>query len=152
MLYDGSNIWITDFDAATLIKLNSDGSVAQTLPSIEGPTFPLFDGTNIWVPNAITSKVIVVRVKDALGNSLPTAFLLAELSNNGLSNPVAIAFDGERIGIINQGNHSISLWKAADLTPLGNFPTGANTSPARVCSDGLNFWIVLGISHKLARF
>jgi hypothetical protein len=49
-------------------------------------------------------------------------------------------------------NNSVSLWKAADLSPLGTFSTGANTSPAHVCSDGLNFWITLNNAAKLARF
>jgi hypothetical protein len=31
ILYDGANIWVTDREASTLIKLNADGSIAQTL-------------------------------------------------------------------------------------------------------------------------
>jgi DNA-binding beta-propeller fold protein YncE len=152
ILFDGSNIWVTDFNANTLLKLNSDGSIAQTLSMLDAPHNPVFDGTNIWIPHAVSPAVILVRVKDASGNSLPSAFLLSNVTGNGLNGSVAAAFDGERILVTNQSNSSVSLWKAADLTPLGNFPTGPSTLPSAACSDGLNFWIVLNGSHKLARF
>jgi hypothetical protein len=154
MLYDGSNIWVTDNIADTLLKLNADGSIAQTIPVGSAPGFPVFDGTNIWVPNngSGAHSVTVVRVKDAAGNPLASAFVLATLTENGLNFPLSAAFDGERILVVNE-NDSVSLWKAADLTPLGTVPTGGpDTNPSRSCSDGLNFWIVPGGTNKLARF
>jgi hypothetical protein len=151
ILYDGSNIWVTDASAGTLLKLNSNGSIAQTINVGSNPRRPVFDGTNIWVPNFEEGSVTVVRVKDAVGNPLTTAFVLETLTGNGLSNALTMAFDGERILVANNGG-SVSLWKAADLTPLGSVPTGANTSPSGACSDGLNFWITLSVANKLARF
>ena len=47
---------------------------------------------------------------------------------------------------------SVSLWKAADLTPLGSFPTGAATVPYGACSDGVNVWVTLASTNQLARF
>jgi hypothetical protein len=152
ILYDGSNIWVTDRTAHTLLKLNTDGSIAQTINMGTTPFFPVFDGTNIWVPNNNSNSVSVVRVKDAGGNPLATPFVLATLTDNGLSNPVTAAFDGERLLVTNAGGSSVSLWKAADLTPLGSFSTDALTDPFGACSDGLNFWITLGNTNKLARF
>jgi hypothetical protein len=96
--------------------------------------------------------VTVVRVKDAAGNPLATPFVLATLTGNGLNAPVTAAFDGERILVTNNGGNTVSMWKAADLTPLGSFPTGAGSSPFGACSDGLNFWITLRFADKLARF
>jgi DNA-binding beta-propeller fold protein YncE len=32
ILYDGSNIWVTDLFNHTLLKLNTDGSIAQSIP------------------------------------------------------------------------------------------------------------------------
>jgi hypothetical protein len=78
--------------------------------------------------------------------------VLATLTGNGLNTPTTTAFDGERILVTNVSNNSVSLWKAADLTPLGNISTGANTTPFGACSDGLNFWIILNNTGKLARF
>jgi hypothetical protein len=152
ILYDGSNIWVTDRDTASLLKLNSDGSIAQTIPVGNFPQHSVFDGTNIWVPNLTSNSVTVVRVKDTSGNPLTTAFVLATLTGNGLNFSATAAFDGERILITNPGNSSISLWKAVDLTPLGTFSTGASTQPFGACSDGLNFWISLNSTSKLARF
>jgi hypothetical protein len=152
ILYDGSNIWVTDQDTDSLLKLNANGSIAQTIAVGDAPRNPVFDGTNIWVPNQGSDSVTVVRVKDAQGKPLASAFVLATLTGNGLNSPITAAFDGERILVINPFDDSVSLWKAADLTPLGSFPTGNSSSPAAACSDGLNFWITLSNTDKLARF
>jgi DNA-binding beta-propeller fold protein YncE len=152
LLFDGSNIWVTDSTANTLFKLDTDGSIAQTINVGSVPVFPVFDGTNIWVPNYGSSSATVVRVKDAQGNPLASAFVLATLTGNGLNGPETFAFDGERVLVTNGPGHSVSLWKAADLAPLGSFPTGAGTTPVFTCSDGLNFWIALATTNKLARF
>jgi DNA-binding beta-propeller fold protein YncE len=152
LLFDGANIWVTNVTVNTLLKLNSDGSIAQTIATGATPRFPVFDGTNIWVPNSFSDSVIVVRVKDASGNPLTTPFVLATLTGNGISLPMTAAFDGERILVTNFAGHSVSLWKAADLTPLGSFPTGINNEPQGACSDGLNFWLTFPNTDKLGRF
>ncbi len=102
------------------------------------------------VAKKITLAVTVVRVKDVQGNALATAFVLATLTGNGVNIPVTAAFDGERILVTNVTGNSVSLWKAADLTPLGSFPTGSD--PSGACSDGLNFWLTLPGIGKLTRF
>jgi hypothetical protein len=153
ILYDGSHIWITENSPVnSLKKLNTNGSIAQSIPVGESPVIPIFDGTNIWVPNNGSSSVTVVRVKDSGGNPLPSAFVLATLTGNGLSAPYCAAFDGQRILVTNTSGNSVSLWKATDLTPLGSFPTGSSTQPWGGCSDGLNFWVTLLLADKLARF
>jgi hypothetical protein len=151
ILYDGANIWVTDAGADKLHKLNSDGSIAQTILVGDRPYFPVFDGTNIWVPNQFSDSVTVVRVKDAQGNPLTTTFVLATLTSNGLGLPSTAAFDGERILVTNGAGNTVSLWKSAELTPLGSFPIGIS-GPFGACSDGLNFWLTLPNTGKLARF
>jgi hypothetical protein len=144
-LYDGTNVWITDFAAGTLLKLDSAGAILQTVTVETNPVIPVFDGTNIWVPNNGSNSVSVVRASSGA--------VLQTLTVNGLSGPVAAAFDGERVLVTNKIGNSVSLWKAADLTPLGSFATGSSTSPTGACSDGVNFWITLqGGANKLARF
>lgn len=150
ILYDGSNIWVTDRIDDTLKKLDSNGTILQTFPVGGNPGQPIFDGINIWVPNL--SSVTVVRVKDSSGNALATPFVLATLSGNGLSDCRTAAFDGERILITNLAGDSVSLWKAADLSPLGSVGTGTHSFPTGACSDGLNFWIALEETAKLVRF
>jgi hypothetical protein len=152
ILYDGANIWAADFGFNRVRKLDSNGAIVQSLPTGTGPGFPAFDGMNIWVPNRDSHSVTVVRVKDGQGNPLPMAFILATLTGNGLNEPAAAAFDGERILVTNNFGDSVSLWKAADLTPAGSFSTFGNTRPVGACSDGLNFWVALSGSDRLARF
>ena len=137
---------------STLFKLNADGSIAQTIPVGNRPIFPVFDGTNIWVSNQFSSSVTVVRVKDANGNPLASAFVLATLTGNGLISAATAAFDSERILVTNFTSNNVSLWKAVDLTPLGTFATGNGSNPFGACSDGLNFWFTLNGTGKLARF
>jgi hypothetical protein len=152
ILYDGANIWVTDLLGDTLLKLNSNGSIAQTINVGDAPMNPVFDGTNIWVPIGNTNFISVVRAKDAQGSSLASAFVLAQLSGNGMNSPTTAAFDGERILVTNPFGNNVSLWKAADLTPLGSVSTGIGAGPYGACSDGLNFWITFEGTNKLARF
>jgi hypothetical protein len=131
--FDGANIWVADANEG-LLKLDADGAVVQTVP-IETPVSVVFDGANLWVPNNF-SELTVVRAS--------TGVILETLTGNGLDGVAGAAFDGERILVANRVGASVSLFEAADLTPLGSFPTGAGTSPEGTCSDGLNFWIAAG--------
>jgi DNA-binding beta-propeller fold protein YncE len=147
IMYDGANIWVTDLadeiSPGKLFKLDSNGAIIQTVTMATNPEFPVFDGTNIWVPNQ-SNSVIVVRAS--------TGAILATLTGNGLNQPTTAAFDGERILVTNYLGNSVSLWKAADLSPLGSISTGLASKPLGACSDGLNFWITLNGTGKLARF
>jgi hypothetical protein len=150
VIYDGSNIWVTDDRAGStdkLHKLDSTGAILLSVDVGDEPFFPAFDGTNIWVPNNASNTVSIVR---AMGGS--AGKVIATLSGNGLNAPLQAAFDGERVLVTNFSGDKVSLWRAADLTPVGAFSTGTGTTPFGTCSDGLNFWITLDASHKLARF
>ena len=151
ILYDGSNIWVADFDN-TLKKLDSSGNILQTISTGQSPRSPIFDGTNIWVLNLNSDSVTVVRVKDSQGNPLASAFVLATLTGNGLNGPYGAAFDGERILVTTYSGDSVSLWKATDLIPIDSFSLAAGSHPLGACSDGVNFWITLNGTGKLARF
>jgi hypothetical protein len=139
-------MWVTDAGTTPgkLFKLDANGGIIQTVTVGNLPRFPVFDGTNIWVPDQGTNAVTVVRAS--------TGSALATLTGNGLNGPTSVAFDGERILITNQVGDSVSLWKATDLTPIGSISMGVGTQPFGVCSDGLNFWITLFNTGKLARF
>jgi hypothetical protein len=76
--------------------------------------------------------------------------VLATLTGNGLGNAFQAAFDGQRV-LVTSSSGSLSLWKAADLTPLG-FVDVPGMIPIGVCSDGFNFWIAMDGPHQLARF
>jgi YVTN family beta-propeller protein len=119
-------------------------AIIQTVTVGTSPSFPVFDGTNIWVPNHSSNTVTVVRAS--------TGAVLATLTGNGINQASIAAFDGERILVTNSDTNSVSLWQATDLSPLGSVGTGSNTHPYGACSDGLNFWITLNGTGKLARF
>ena len=143
IVFDGTNIWVTDFQGGALLKLDSNGSVLQSVPVGAGPNRPAFDGANVWVPNEHSDSVTVVRAS--------TGTIVRTLTGNGLSTPAAAAFDGERVLVTSLGG-TVSLWRAADLTPLGTLAT-STFQPYGVCSDGRNFWIALrGAAGALARF
>lgn len=144
ILFDGSNMWITDQLNNTLMKLDQNGIVLQTTDVGSRPRTPGFDGTNIWVPNADDNSISVVRAA--------TGAVIATLTGNGLNDPLEAAFDGVRILVTSPGGSVVSLWKAADLTPIGFFSTGHFTLPRGVCSDGVNFWITLTQTGHLVRF
>lgn len=138
-------MWVTETAGASsaLKKLDSSGNVIQTVTTGNDPWFPVFDGKNIWVPNNISHTLTVVRAA--------TGEVLATLTGNGLTNPRAAAFDGERILVTNFPGTGLSVWKAADFTPIGSFSAGAASWGA--CSDGQSFWIALrGTANQLARF
>ena len=143
-LFDGANVWVADFGSAHLLKLDGAGAILQTVTVGSFPEHPVFDGTNIWVPSFFPNSVSVVRASSGA--------VLATLTGNGLNHPFVAAFDGQRVLVTNHDGNSVSLWKAADLTPLGSFPTGTSTGPTGACSDGVNFWITLRTTNKLARF
>jgi hypothetical protein len=144
ILYDGSNVWVTDPNVGTLLKLDAAGAILQTVTCGISPAFPVFDGTNIWVPNATSGSVTVVRAS--------TGAVLQTLTGNGLDNAFASSFDGERILVSNFNQASVSLFKAASLAPLGVFSVGAGSGPGSAASDGASFWIPLGNASKIARF
>jgi hypothetical protein len=147
ILFDGSNIWVTDSGDGKLKMLDASGNVLLSVGVGGGPFSAVFDGTNIWVPNRFSNSVSVVRATGAAAGTL-----LATLTG-GLNFPFVAAFDGERVLVTNASGDSVSLWKASDLTPIGTFSTGMSTHPGGACSDGINFWITLNTAPgKLARF
>jgi hypothetical protein len=137
LLYDGTRMWLASF-SGELLRLNSDGTVADAIPLGASGRAPIFDGTNLWVPTG-ADGIAIVRADNGV---LVTT--LAETTE-------FLAFDGVRVLSVNPVTQSISVWRAADLTELGTFGTGGAT-PAGACSDGLNFFVTLPSVSQLARF
>ena len=155
-VFDGNNVWVTDdlppasvpspfvpdgfVSPGTLVKLSASGAILQSVTVGFGPQYPAFDGSNFWVPNTASNSVTIVRASNGVILQTLTA---------GVAQPTAAAFDGERVLVTSEGP-SVTLWKAADLSPLGSIPIG--TGSWNACSDGVNFWLTLLVSNKLARF
>jgi len=141
LVFDGHNMWATQgttgvHGSYVLLKLNSAGGILQSVAVGDGASYPIFDGNNIWVPNFFDNSLTVVRVSDG---AVVKTFSADDGSQNGLSHPFAAAFDGQNVLVTNVTG-SLSLFKAADLTGIGSFPTPGFT-PSGVCSDGVNFWV-----------
>lgn len=152
ILYDGSHIWVTDRGDDRLKKVNkADGTVLQSIPVGTDPGHPVFDGTNIWVPNYGSDNITVVRVKDATGNPLSSAFVLKTLTAPFMLGPFTAAFDGARVLVACQ-TQGIYLFKAADLSFITGISTAPDTVPYGACSDGLNFFVTLNGANKLVRY
>jgi hypothetical protein len=147
ILYDGAHIWVTDAMAGTLLKLDSFGSILQTVTVGANPEIPVFDGANIWVPNFGANSITVVQA--STGNVVAT---INADANNLLNGPMGASFDGERILVTNNSGSSVTVFKAADLSFIANVTTGTSTFPLGACSDGISFWVPLQNTGNLVRF
>jgi hypothetical protein len=134
ILFDGNNIWVTDGGNGNLVKLDSFGFVIYTAVLGGDLAFPTFDGTNIWAPDPSAGKVYVVRASNGA--------LLATPQLNGAHHFLAAAFDGERVAVTDTTGY-IHLWRATDLTYLGNSEIVDHRTPAGICSDGKRFWATM---------
>ncbi|HKA37741.1 MAG TPA: S-layer homology domain-containing protein [Thermoanaerobaculia bacterium] len=143
-VFDGANVWVGDANDGALFRFDPAGTILQTVTLGQpGAEQLVFDGSNIWVPNNSSSSVTVVRAS--------TGTILQTLTGNGLSAPWIAAFDGQRVLVTSLTNSTLSLFKAADLTPISNFSLGG-TNPYGACSDGVNFWIARVSPSTLLRF
>jgi hypothetical protein len=145
ILYDGANIWVTDFDNDKLIKLGQNGGVLQEVAVGDGPWGLAFDGTNLWV-SLDAGPVVIVRAA--------TGSIVKTLTGNGLSGAFGtLAYDGERVLVTNYAGLSVSLFRAADFAPLGSYPAIPNLAdyPDAVCSNGIDFFLAMH-EGRLARF
>jgi YVTN family beta-propeller protein len=147
LVYDGTQMWVTDYGAGTLLPVAPDGTIGTAVTVGAGPEQPAFDGENIWVPNYSDSSITVVQ---ASSGKVVATIASDGVGGNNLSGPEQASFDGERILVTNRGNESITLFKAADLSVIGNVGFGA--SPYGVCSDGINFWVTFTSAGTLLKF
>ena len=147
IVFDGTGMWVTDLAANTFLKLDSNAAIVQTVAVGHEPTYPAFDGHNFWVPNHNDDSLTVVRASD--GAVLKT-FSAGHGNQNGLSQPLQAVFDGQRILVLNSAG--FSLFKAADLSVIGNSSPSGVSTPFGACSDGVNFWASFNASGKIGRF
>ncbi|MFY9552523.1 MAG: S-layer homology domain-containing protein, partial [Thermoanaerobaculia bacterium] len=142
LVFDGNNLWATDFPVGKIHKLDANGGVLATYTIGDGVQVPMFDGENIWVPNCCGVAVL----RPATG--LTIAYLHAP---PGLLAPYRVAFDGMRTLVLGDNSDVVMLWDAATLELIQTTSLGTGTTPQGVCSDGINFWVTLG-NGQLGRF
>jgi hypothetical protein len=123
ILWDGENLWVADGGVNQVKRVDpTTGAVLEFIPVGNIPVTLLFDGINLWVGNNTSNSVTVIRATGSLRGTV-----LATLTGNGLNGPNDIAFDGERVLIVNSTGASVSLFKASDLSPLGTLSLGAGS-------------------------
>jgi DNA-binding beta-propeller fold protein YncE len=144
ILFDGSNIWVTD--NFSLLKLDSAGTVIQTITFPIEARFPVFDGANIWVPTSNGAPGAVQVVQASTGTVLQTLTPPAGTDQALL----AASFDGQRVLVTDAQGSKVYVWNAASLAFIGAFDVPA--SAFRACSDGINFWLPMRDTGQLARF
>jgi len=150
--FDGSNVWVTSSFDNGIKKLDSSGNVLQTVVTGENPGRMVFDGNNMWVTDNSDNSLAVVRVSDGV---VVKKFNAANGNQNGLSAPQGVAFDGQRILVTSIGGASdgvLSLFKASDLSVIGNVAETGAVNPGAVCSDGIYFWVSYFGSAAIGRY
>jgi hypothetical protein len=142
ILFDGSNIWVTD--SGSLFRLDANGAVLQTVAIGSWSDEPGFDGTNLWVPTGYPDQEVVVV-------SAATGAVVARLSTPNIGGAFQAVFDGRRMLV--ESGIGVSLYDAASLAPLRTLLLPTGVQPNGGCSDGSNFWISLAAAgQSIARF
>jgi hypothetical protein len=143
IVFDGLNVWVAEIASpGKLDQLGANGAVLMSVTAGTSPFNPVFDGSNIWVGGGVANATVV---------RASTGAILSVLTGNGLENGgTDAAFDGQRVLFTSQNSGLVSLWKAADLTPIANVPLG--DIPFGACSDGTSFWVTVQSGGRLLRF
>src|SRR5436305_9423749 len=103
-VYDGSNMWISNFSANTVTKIQaSDGALLGTFDAGNSPAGMAFDGAHIWVADQGSSSVSKIRASD--GKRL-RSFTVG-------SSPFAVAFDGVNIWVSHLGSNNVTKLRAS---------------------------------------
>ncbi len=146
LVYDGTQMWVTDYGADTLLPVAQNGTIGTPVAVGAGPEQPAFDGENIWVPNSLDNSITVVQA--STGKVVAT---IVSDGTNKLSGPEQASFDGERILVTNHGpKPGITIFKAADLSVITS--AAFVVAPYGVCSDGKHFWLEIISEHGLFKF
>ena len=140
LLFDGTNIWTSNYGDNTVSKLDQYGIWHSTFPVGNLPFGLAFDGNSIWVANNSDSTVTQLSAND--GQILQTIATGA--------NPACIAFDGVNIWVTNMGDNTLTQIRASDGVVLRNLAT--ELSPIGVVFDGANIWVANSGSNTVSRY
>ncbi len=129
LAFDGTDLWVSDFETNRIYRLDADGEVAAEIPSPGfGPVDLAFDGTNLWCADFENGRAYGLDVD---GNILGFA-------NTPGTSPVGLAFDGEEFW--NSDFDSATLYQ---INPAGtvsaSFPA-PGFGPLGLAFDGTHLW------------
>lgn len=132
--FDGSSVWISNFSAGTVFKINPlTNAVIATVTVGSQPTQMAFDGLYMWVSNQGGGSVSRINV----GTNAVVATI------TGLTSPGAIAFDGKFIwvGGINSGAPLVKIDPSSNtvVTTI----SGVTGPIPSIAYDGTSMWVAL---------
>jgi DNA-binding beta-propeller fold protein YncE len=136
--FDGTNIWVTDYESSDVRIVAENGNVLKTIPLPSAdPEGIIFDGKYIWVAN------------DGAGQNSVSKFDISTLTLIGTYPvglaPDAVAFDGTSIWVANTYNDNV--WEIDRTTGayLASYYTGySGAFPTSIIYDGTNLWVAEG--------
>ncbi len=121
LLFDGTNIWISNASGNTVSKMDPWGRLLGTFPVGKNPGGLAFDGNNVWVPNFDDNTVTKLRANDGQ--------ILQTIATG--TNPRGIVFDGANVWVANFGDNALTKIGASDGAVLDTSATGL--SPVVSC-------------------
>jgi YVTN family beta-propeller protein len=140
LLFDGTNLWISNVFNNTVSKMDLSGVRQGTFPVGSMPTGLAFDGNNIWVANSNDNTVTKLRANDGQ---------IQKIIETGI-NPGWIAFDGANVWVTNMGSNTLTKIRASDGVVLDNIATGS--MPAGVVFDGAHIWVANSGSNTISKY
>lgn len=128
--FDGANIWATDFDFSTVVKVRaSDGAVLGRYPVYE-PLRIASNGPDVWVATEL-GDLYKVRTSDGVVEAI------IDLGTSPLGQ---VLFDGTDIWVAGWGiNTNLFKIRPSDGVILGQYTVGQ--SPFGLAFDGHNIWV-----------
>ena len=107
-IFDGANVWISNFFGGTVMRLGIDGAVQASYPTGDGASGMLFDGSSIWVANHGDDTITKLRASD--GARLDTL----EIGEG----PFGVSSDGHSLWVSNFGSDEVAKLPDAVARPL----------------------------------
>ena len=139
VLFDGTNIWVTNYYGDTVTKLRAaDGANLGSFPTGRWPDGLAFDGANIWVVNFRSHDFTKLRASD--GTLLGTFRIGGE--------PLNAAFDGMNLWVTDAQN-AVRVVRASNGALRDKIEVGS--LPVDVLFDGSAIWVSNAQSNTVSK-
>jgi hypothetical protein len=142
MVYDGANVWVTNYNSGTVSVVSSGGQLLATIPIPGATTLPgapsnpegmAFDGHYVWVANQYDH---VAKI-DATSYAVVGNYAVGRA-------PQAVAYDGTYIWVANGNSNAVWTLDPATGQPAGGHAYRTGYYPTDLLYDGTNMWVSNG--------